>query len=127
MVNILNGMKMDKNMLSVNMQIIKKNGNCTIWCYGSEQYTEGNYLNDQRNGVWTDYWSKGIKEAEVQYKNGNKNGKVLGWYSNGSKHSEGTFLDDKKIGWWTYWNSDGQIIYTINFSDSISISTFYLS
>ena len=54
------------------------------------------------------YYSKGQKEFEENWKDGNKDGIHTEWYENGQKKSEGTYKDGRRDGLWTWWSENGQ-------------------
>ena len=68
--------------------------------HGKEVHFEGVYVNQQLD-VQTKY--------VCNYKNGIKDGKCTSWHTRGQKESEGYFINGEKEGEWTYWFPNGVI------------------
>ena len=84
---------------------------------GGEQYSaqwyprgarecEQNYKGSTRHGNWTWWYDNGQKMSERIYRDGQKQGICSLWYPNGQKGYEGTFKDDELISD-KYWTADG--------------------
>jgi antitoxin component YwqK of YwqJK toxin-antitoxin module len=79
----------------------QKNGVWTQWNEYGEITNQGDYLNDKENGIWTHIWyvrSEGRKLFEIEYLDGDKNGKYIEYYPNGKKCCETAYLKDKQNG-----------------------------
>lgn len=94
---------------------------------------EWTYVNNQRNGEWKAYDSKGEIEEIGNYLNGQANGeykaflqngkvKYMGFFKNGRKNGlwkycdpkgvlkiEGNYKDNKKVGKWIYYTEKGEL------------------
>ncbi len=59
-------------------------------------------------GTLVEYFPRGQKWWEVEYRDGKRHGKTTGWHSNGQKMVEGESRDGGRHGKWTYWRESGQ-------------------
>jgi uncharacterized protein len=64
---------------------------------------------DQREGLWKDYWLNDKLMYEGLYKNGQRVGLWKGYYPNGSLMYEGQYKNDRESGLWKYYNK-GKLI-----------------
>ncbi|MCU0435784.1 MAG: TonB family protein, partial [Bacteroidia bacterium] len=69
---------------------------------------EGNYLNTQKQGVWTSYYPNGKKKSETPYVRGAITGTYRKWHANGKlliemQCSKGSTVAEPKI-----WNESGK-------------------
>jgi antitoxin component YwqK of YwqJK toxin-antitoxin module len=60
--------------------------------------------NGEKDGFYTEWWSRRHNRSKGTYKNGKHDGKWTHWYENGQKEREGTYKDGKKDGLWTKWD-----------------------
>lgn len=74
-----------------------------------EKEEEGNYENEQKNGIWTQWYSNGEKWIEETYSEGVKHGKFSVWYQTGKKNYEGSYNMGMPSGEWIFWDADGVI------------------
>ena len=69
--------------------------------------TEGQYINGDKIGLWTEYFREG-GTRRIFYANENeKNGSTIEWYKNGVKKIRGEYFHGQKSGLWTSWYSNG--------------------
>src|SRR3972149_6540083 len=54
---------------------------------GKPQLT-GSYQDNQKDGLWTEYFPNGSKKSEVNYKEGARTGKCVYWNKDGLKGGE---------------------------------------
>jgi len=68
-----------------NVKMKEKQGHFVYYEENGQKLSEGDYLNDKVEGLWSF------------------------WFDNGAKKSEGNFVKDRKDGEWSYWNNYGQL------------------
>ncbi|MDR2962959.1 MAG: hypothetical protein LBU90_04925 [Bacteroidales bacterium] len=73
------------------------NGNIGLW---------GNIENGKREGVWTYWYSSGIKKRETNFVNNQKEGYTYFWHENGTLAKELYFRANQNISQ-KLWNSNG--------------------
>ena len=78
---------------------------------------EGQYLNNQREGVWKQYLEDGTLSSEITYIDDEPNGYAKIYYSNGQTAEEGLWKEDVWIGEYISYYKNGNINYKWNFSD----------
>ena len=71
---------------------------------------EGNYVNMQRDSVWT-YYLQGVQgiSSRIEYSAGKRNGLEQRFYLNGIVADETTWKDDLKEGAWKQYFDNGQL------------------
>jgi antitoxin component YwqK of YwqJK toxin-antitoxin module len=70
---------------------------------------EGNYKNDEKNGIWKFYDENNNLVGEVYFEDGKKNGVFKEYNKHGRLRKEGSYKGDKKKGSWKFYDKDGQI------------------
>ncbi len=81
---------------------------------------QGNYLNGNRDGTWTEYFEDGKRKTELNYLNGKFNGLQSYWSSNGNKIQEKNYIDGKQQGLWTlYYQETGIKKEETNYIDGV--------
>lgn len=75
---------------------------------------EGSYKEDQKDGLWTEYYAdpgqNGAKKKVSNYSNGLKQGQETSFHKDGSTvQSEGSYKDDLKTGIWKTYYDNGSI------------------
>ncbi|EMN11446.1 MORN repeat protein [Leptospira borgpetersenii str. Brem 307] len=75
---------------------------------------EGSYKDDQKDGLWTEYYAEpgqnGAKKKISNYSNGQKQGAETSYHKDGSTvQSEGSYKDDLKTGTWKTYYDNGAI------------------
>lgn len=92
---------------------------------GKVEYKDGSiveYKGGSKDGECVNYYSKGKKESERNYKNGKLFGSFKSWYDNGQMRIEATFgkegtpIDELKC-----WHYNGQLKYDANIVDMSNI------
>jgi uncharacterized protein len=79
--------------------------------------SEGQYVNDLKQGVWTEWFPNGKKKSEAQYTNGKiENGYYDEWYDNGHKKEEKAYLNGQLNGMHSQW---------YNTAGALKIKTYY--
>ena len=110
------------------------NGKYFRWyAEGKQKHSEGIFKDDEKDGLWTEWYENGQKHSEYTWVSGKKNGpnkswtfdgretkdiillgdsiisgKVIDYHNNGKRKSEWNYLDGKKDGLWTWWFENGQ-------------------
>ena len=87
------------------------------WFYELQDYREeGNYKNDQKDGIWQSYY---VDNGKLQYVGkfveGLPDGKHTHYYHDGKRQEEGKYVMGNKDGNWEYYNPDGTILLTVTF------------
>jgi uncharacterized protein len=85
-----------------------KQGHFVYYHENGQKLSEGNYLNDKSDGIWTTWYENGHKNTEGKYINEVPEGNWSFWYENGQKKSEGEFIAGKNEGKWEYWYETGE-------------------
>jgi antitoxin component YwqK of YwqJK toxin-antitoxin module len=55
----------------------------------------GNYLNDEPDGIWTNYYTNGKKRSEVTWSNAKRNGPYSLYHENGLLKEKGTYVNNE--------------------------------
>jgi len=72
---------------------------------------KGKYnANDEKDGLWVNYYADGKVKDSVNYLNNELDGRYISFFPNGRKMSDGFYISDKPEGEWLYWNEDGSMI-----------------
>jgi len=72
--------------------------------------SEGEYVFDKKEGLWTEFFLNGNKKKEARYNSGNLvNGEYSEWYDNGQKKEEKTYLNSQLNGKHTLWFQNGTV------------------
>ncbi|MBK8461858.1 toxin-antitoxin system YwqK family antitoxin [Propionicicella superfundia] len=67
----------------------------------------GEYVEDERHGVWRHYFANGTLRSEGEYRRGALHGAWTWYRANGGLLQRGGFLEDQKHGLWERWSADG--------------------
>jgi uncharacterized protein len=123
-------------------KLVSKQGHFVYYYENGNKTSEGNYVDDQEEGLWNYWLESGQKRSEGKYLKGEKTGVWNYWYTNGQLASKETYTKggsffvegyhengnirvkgncDKGIpeGMWVYWNSDGRITMKGNFNHGL--------
>lgn len=84
-----------------------KNGMFTEYYSKGKKKSEGNFINGMKEGKHLEWFENKILKSESNYSNGKKNGLFTEWFSNGNKAFEGNFSDDKENRTHIYWYENG--------------------
>jgi len=76
---------------------------------------EGEYIDDERNGLWTFTHTNGKKMFEGKFELGVAVEKHEYFYSNGKPEMTGTYKGGELDGDWMYFDEDGNYINTVNY------------
>ncbi len=76
---------------------------------------EGEYVDDERNGIWLFTHSNGNKMFEGAFELGVAVGKHEYFYSNGKPEMRGTYAGGELDGDWMYFDEDGNYINTVTY------------
>ncbi|MDH4944340.1 DUF805 domain-containing protein [Sulfurimonas sp. C5] len=108
----------DKSTLTeeVNYTAGKKNGSAKYWDSKGVPRSEENYANNERNGVFKQYYSGNLRYLDT-YSNGERNGEYKRWsYDGKNLEEQGTYKYNKKDGTFKRW-SNGQLTSEENYRD----------
>jgi len=75
----------------------------TEWYSEGVKKSEGYNEAGVKEGLWTQWHANGVKKIEGHYEVGKKEGIWTQWYDNGSRESEGYYTHDYKDDLWTTW------------------------
>jgi len=114
----------------------KKDGNWFYFSSGGYLSKEGNFSNDQKTGLWTEYYRVIPKDSNTLVRLNsafevNKgiqmthDGQILIDRSKLIKSSKGVYINDVKIGAWNYYNFEDSLVHKFNHSASQMISEKY--
>lgn len=70
----------------------------------------------KRHGIWYGYDKNGFKASQSDYNHGLKNGVHIVYRPNGQIFYTGEYRNDKEIGIWNYYNEDGTLNQSKDFS-----------
>ena len=84
----LDELKSEKNYIGNEL-----NGKWLEFYANGEIKSEKNYIGNELNGKWSEFYSNGEIKSEKNYVNNRLNGKLTQWHSNGKKISEEYYLD----------------------------------
>lgn len=119
----------------------KREGNWVAWYDNGQKRAEGLYVNDEQTGKWVYGFESGERKSEGVFINGQKDGDWTYFYKSGSRETVEEFRDFKLVfitgyfeggqvnfkgkcknnmseGEWNYWNVDGRLCFTGNFSEN---------
>ena len=75
----------------------------TEWYSEGIKKSEGYNEAGVKEGLWTQWHANGVKKIEGHFEVGKKEGIWTQWYDNGSRESEGYYTHDYKDDLWTTW------------------------
>ena len=76
---------------------------------------EGDYINEQRTGLWKAWYENGTIWSEGEYKDGKRNGIGISYHPNGVKYIEGKYQNDIRVGTWRFYDTTGTLTKEANF------------
>ena len=77
----------------------------------------GTYVDNKRQGVWTDYYRNGNKRCEITYFDNHKYGPMKSFYENGNLAEEGYWDGQHWVGSYKFYFSSGKLAYNWNYGD----------
>jgi uncharacterized protein len=87
--------------------------------YGkSYLYEEGAYINNRKEGLWTQYYSGGKLKNKIEYKDGKINGKTIMYHANGNIDENGTWKYNRWVGPYEKYYESGKIFCKLNWNDN---------
>jgi uncharacterized protein len=86
-----------------------RNGHFVYYHENGNKSSEGNYVDNKAEGLWSYWLENGQKKSAGEYSADNLEGVWEYWYENGEKKSEGKYLSGEKTGIWNYWYTSGKI------------------
>jgi antitoxin component YwqK of YwqJK toxin-antitoxin module len=76
--------------------------------YSNEQLKSiGVYRNNEKDSIYTEYYSTGKLRLQVGYKKGQRDGIYISYFDNGNKYIEGAYKDGKGAGKFKHYHKDG--------------------
>lgn len=95
------------------------NGRYTEWYPGHKQLkiTGRKNKDGERVGVWKYFSELGVELSITVYTNGLKDGHTIVKHPNGAIHYSGEYLNDEPIGIWKFYNEEGQLVETKDYSE----------
>jgi uncharacterized protein len=96
-----------------------KQGHYIYFYENGQKESEGNYLDNKRDGVWSYWYENGQKKSEGMNVGNKAEGLWEYWYESGEKKSEGKFLNDQKDGTWNYWYTNGKLQFVETFKKCV--------
>lgn len=98
-------------------------GKFESWYSNGKKYTNGFYLNNLKDSIWTE-WLNENKYIQENFELGVKNGKASYWDRNGNLIEEGYYLNDKKNGIWKQFNPDKNSFSNITYRNDTLINEY---
>lgn len=78
---------------------------------------EGNYVNNNKEGIWKKYFNSGKIESEITYVADKADGYAKIYYENGNLSEEGIWKGDKWVGEYKYYFQNGNTAYEWNYNE----------
>lgn len=95
-----------------------EDGRYTEWYPGHRQVkiTGRKNKDGNRDGVWKYYSEGGVELSVSVYSNGLRDGHTVVKYPNGTLHYVGEYVNDEPVGVWEFYNEDGTLSETKDYS-----------
>ena len=77
----------------------------------------GEYKDKKRHGHWIYYYRNGKKWSEGFFLNGERNGEAKTCHENGQLYIQGEYTDGKRTGTWKFWDKNGEMMKEINYDE----------
>ena len=77
----------------------------------------GTYIDNKRQGVWTEYYRNGKRRSEISYQDNHKYGLMKSFYENGNLAEEGYWDGQHWVGSYKYYFASGKLAYDWNYGD----------
>nr|WP_299207656.1 hypothetical protein [uncultured Brumimicrobium sp.] len=100
------------------LTVLDDNGKYTEWYPGHKQVkiTGRKDKEGKRTGIWKYYSEQGTELSITLYKQGLRDGHIIVKHPNGAIHYSGEYLNDEPIGEWKFYDEQGQLVETKNYS-----------
>lgn len=72
---------------------------------------KGNFVDNKREGVWTNYYRSGAVKSTITFANNKESGYVKFYYENGNVSEEGLWINNHWVGEYRYYYSSGKLAY----------------
>jgi len=86
-----------------------------VYYKNKQKKIDGEYKDQQRNGLWKAWYENGTIWSEGEYKDGKRNGIGISYYENGKIYIEGMYKDDIRVGAWRFYDTTGILTKEVNF------------
>ena len=101
-------------------EAMKKTG---TWIYyydtlHSVKFSEGEYVDGQKQGCWTEYYRNGNKKSEITYLNNVPSGLAKLYYENGNLSEQGVWNSFGWVGEYKMFYRSGKIARELNYDDN---------
>jgi len=91
-----------------------------LWKFNyGDQLSEEEYLNGMLNGKVINYYKDGVMSFEGNFIEDNPNGRHVWYYTTGNKKTEGDYVMGLKNGEWIKYNSDGTPFISIFYENGV--------
>lgn len=87
----------------------------TRFFYNGEKDSEGGLINNERSGVWKQWYENGELWIEESYSAGQKHGEFTVYYPSGKKNYSGSYEFGVPTGEWKFWNESGEILKEVKY------------
>ena len=77
----------------------------------------GTYVDNKRQGVWTEFYRNGNRRSEISYHDNHKYGLKKSFYENGNLAEDGYWDGQHWVGSYKFYFSSGKIAYDWNYGD----------
>ena len=77
----------------------------------------GTYIDNKRQGVWTEYYRNGNRRSEISYQDNHKYGLMKSFYENGNLAEEGYWDGQHWVGSYKFYFATGRLAYDWNYGD----------
>tara|TARA_B100000945_G_scaffold166954_1_gene133825 strand:- start:528 stop:1526 length:999 start_codon:yes stop_codon:yes gene_type:complete len=91
-------------------------GRVTRWHSNGELYSDGQFINGNRNGEFNWYYDSGERKERAFFDAGKRIATTTQWYENGNKHAEGNYKKGQLSGKLIWWYENGQKKEEVNFT-----------
>jgi uncharacterized protein len=84
-----------------------KQGHYVYYHENGNKSSEGNYVNDKAQDLWTIWYDNGQIKSKGNYVEDKLEGRWEYWYETGQKKSAGGYLKGEREGLWQFWYKSG--------------------
>ncbi len=102
-----------------------KQGHFIYFLENGHKSSEGNYINNKREGLWEYYSESGEKESNNTFLKDKYNGESVTFFKNGKIKSKGNYIKDKEQGVWKFWYEQGQLQSEETYNKGVILSGIY--